>query len=133
MEQIEAGALHQMMDNPPPGDSAGIIWTTWEPPTATRELEHQRAGIEDAFRQGWRPIGTGQLRALTERACAQARAILSHGGWTGLDQSEPQSSSCLPRPHGKQETQAAMIVAECHQGMARQIRNATFTLVDRGS
>jgi hypothetical protein len=26
-----------------------------------------------------------------------------------------------------------MIMAECYKGMARQIRNATFTLVDRGS
>lgn len=40
---------------------------------------------------------------------------------------------CLPRPHGKAGNQAAMIMAECHKGMARQIRNATFTLVDRGS
>jgi hypothetical protein len=26
-----------------------------------------------------------------------------------------------------------MITAECRQGMARQIRNATFTLVDHGT
>jgi hypothetical protein len=92
MEQTETGALHQMMDNPPPADSAGIIWTTWGTPNSDPELEHQSAEIEDAFRQGWRPIGAGQPRALTERAYAQARAILSHGGWTGLDQGEPQSS-----------------------------------------
>jgi len=39
----------------------------------------------------------------------------------------------LPRPHGKAGHQAAMIMAECPTGMARQIQNATFTLVDRGS
>jgi hypothetical protein len=36
MEQIQGGALHQMMDNQPPADTAGIIWTTWGTPTATR-------------------------------------------------------------------------------------------------
>jgi hypothetical protein len=41
-----------------------------------------------------------------------------------------QAGQCLPRPHG---TPAAMIMAECLKGMAHQIRNATFTLVDRGS
>jgi hypothetical protein len=86
MEQIEAGALHRMMDNPPPADSAGIIWTTWGTPNSDPELEHQRAEIEDAFREGWRPAGAGQLRALAERAYAQARNILGRGGWTGLDQ-----------------------------------------------
>jgi hypothetical protein len=86
MEQIEAGALHQMMDSPPPADSAGIIWTTWGTPNSDSELEHQRAEIEDAFRQGWRPAGVGQPRALTERAYAEARNILGRGGWTGLDQ-----------------------------------------------
>jgi hypothetical protein len=28
-EQIETGALHRMMQNPPATDEAGIIWTTW--------------------------------------------------------------------------------------------------------
>jgi hypothetical protein len=28
-EQIETGALHRMMRNPPAPDSAGITWTTW--------------------------------------------------------------------------------------------------------
>ena len=86
MERIESGALHQMMDNPPPADSAGIMLTTWGTPNSDPELEHQRAEIEDAFRQGWRPMTAGQPRALTERTYAQALTILSHGGWTGLDQ-----------------------------------------------
>lgn len=33
MEEIETGALHRMMRNPPPADSAGIIWTTWGQPS----------------------------------------------------------------------------------------------------
>jgi len=44
------------------------------------DLERQRADIEDAFRQGWRPAGAGQPRVLTERAYAEARNILGHGG-----------------------------------------------------
>jgi hypothetical protein len=31
-EEIETGALHRMMDQPPATDSAGIIWTTWGSP-----------------------------------------------------------------------------------------------------
>jgi hypothetical protein len=49
------------------------------------ELERQRAEVEDAFRQGWRPADAGRPRVLTERAYAEARTILGHGGWTGLD------------------------------------------------
>jgi hypothetical protein len=48
-------------------------------------LEQQRAEIEAAFRQGWRPIGAGEPRVLTERAYTEARKVLDHGGWTGLD------------------------------------------------
>ena len=48
-------------------------------------LEQQRAEIEAAFRQGWRPIGAGKPRVLTERAYTEARKVLDHGGWTGLD------------------------------------------------
>jgi hypothetical protein len=36
-------------------------------------------------------------------------------------------------PDGEAGNQAAMIMAKCRKGMARQIRNATFTLVDRGT
>jgi hypothetical protein len=64
VERIRAGALHQMMDNPPPADSARIIWTTWGTPNSDPELEHQRADIEGAFRHGWRPAGAGQPRVL---------------------------------------------------------------------
>ena len=28
-EEIETGALHRMMQNPPAPDGAGVIWTTW--------------------------------------------------------------------------------------------------------
>ncbi len=31
-EEIETGALHRMMQTPPPADDAGITWTTWEDP-----------------------------------------------------------------------------------------------------
>ena len=34
---------------------------------------------------GWRPIGAGKPRVLTERAYTEARNVLDHGGWTGLD------------------------------------------------
>jgi hypothetical protein len=55
------------------------------------ELERQRAEIATAFREGWRPAGAGQPRVLTERAYAQARAVLAHGGWTGLDRATLQA------------------------------------------
>jgi hypothetical protein len=55
------------------------------------ELERQREGITAAFREGWRPVEAGQPRVLTERAYAQARKILSHGGWTGLDRATLQA------------------------------------------
>jgi hypothetical protein len=86
VEQLQAGALHQMMDNPPPADSAWIFWTTWGTPNSDQELEHQRADIEAAFRHGWRPEGAGQPRVLTEGGYAEARKLLGRGGWTGLDQ-----------------------------------------------
>ena len=28
-EEIETGALHRMMQEPPAPDDAGVIWTTW--------------------------------------------------------------------------------------------------------
>ena len=49
------------------------------------ELEQQRARVEAAFREGWVPAGAGEPRVLTEHAYTEARKILSHGGWTGLD------------------------------------------------
>ena len=50
------------------------------------DLERQRADIEAAFRYGWRPVGVGEPRVLTERAYAEARKLLGRGVWTGLDQ-----------------------------------------------
>jgi hypothetical protein len=89
--QVATGALHRMMDNPPPADSAGIFWTTWGTPNSYPELGHQRAETEDAFRRGWRSADDGLPRVLTERAYADARSVLSHGGWTGLDQATIQA------------------------------------------
>jgi hypothetical protein len=48
------------------------------------DLESQRAAIDRSFRDGWLPHDQGP-RVLTERAYAEARKILDHGGWTGLD------------------------------------------------
>lgn len=31
-EDIETGALHRMMNDPPVPDDAGIVWTTWRSP-----------------------------------------------------------------------------------------------------
>jgi hypothetical protein len=91
IEQIQAGALHEMMDNPPAADSAWIFWTTWGTPNSDLELDHQRAQIDDAFRHGWRPADAGPPHVLTERAYAEARAVLSRGGWTGLDRETIQA------------------------------------------
>jgi hypothetical protein len=32
MEEIDTGALHRMMNDPPPADRDGIVWTTWGNP-----------------------------------------------------------------------------------------------------
>lgn len=96
--QVQAGALHRMMDNPPPADSAGIFWTTWGTPDSDPELAHQRAQIENAFRHGWRPAGASQPHVLSERAYAQAHAVLGHGGWTGLDPETIQAVRDGARP-----------------------------------
>jgi hypothetical protein len=85
MEQIEAGAVHRMMDDQPSGDR-GILWTTWGTPNSDPELELQRTQIGAAFRDGWTPNGAGEPRVLTERDHAEARKLLDQGGWTGLDQ-----------------------------------------------
>ena len=61
------------------------------------------------------------LAGMPHRAPGQAPGHSTSGG------------RCLPRPHGKAANHSAMIMAECPQGMTCQIRNATFTLVDRGS
>ena len=53
--------------------------------TDDSDLEQQHAAIEIAFREGWIPEGTGEPRALTERAYAEARRVLDRDGWTGLD------------------------------------------------
>jgi len=60
-------------------------------PDSAPELERQHAEIEAAFRRGWRPIGARKPRVLTEHAYAQARKILDHGGWAGLDQATFQA------------------------------------------
>ena len=54
-------------------------------PDSESGLEQQRAEIEATFRQGWRPIGAGKPRVLTECAYTEARKVLDHGRWTGLD------------------------------------------------
>ena len=51
IEQLEADVLHQIMDNPPLPDRAGIIWTAWGNPNSDPELEQQRADVEDASHQ----------------------------------------------------------------------------------
>ena len=55
------------------------------------DLEFQRAAIDRAFRQGWASPEDGRPRVLTERAYAEARNVLDHGGWTGLDQATIQA------------------------------------------
>jgi hypothetical protein len=55
------------------------------------DLEFQRAAMERAFRHGWASPEDGRPRVLTERAYAEARKLLGHGGWTGLDQATIQA------------------------------------------
>lgn len=45
IDEIKRGALHRMMGQPPPGDSAGIVWTTWGTPNSDPELEPQLTRI----------------------------------------------------------------------------------------
>lgn len=66
------------------------------------ELELQRSELERAFRTG-RPAGAGEPRVLTERVHAEARKVLDHGGWTGLDAATIQAvrdgtQPCDPLP-----------------------------------
>ena len=82
---INDGALHRMMDRPPSRDSASIVWTTWGTPSTDAELQSQRSTIGAAFEGGWRPVGAGQPRVLSERDYTDARRIVDQGGWTGLD------------------------------------------------
>lgn len=49
------------------------------------ELEPQRAAVDRAFRHGWGVPQDQRPRVLTERTYAEARKVLDHGGWTGLD------------------------------------------------
>jgi len=79
---IETGQLHRMMSVPRFPDKAGIVW--WGMPAPGLDGQHEM--IEGTFAQGWRPVGAGEPRVLTERAYADARKILGRGGWTGLDQ-----------------------------------------------
>lgn len=55
------------------------------------DLEFQRAAIDRSFRQGWASPDDGRPRVLTERACTEARKIIDHGGWTGLDHATIQA------------------------------------------
>jgi hypothetical protein len=73
------------------GGQVGYDPVVMSRPDGGPELEHQRAGIEAAFRDGWRPSDAGGPRVLTERAYAQARKILDRGGWTGLDEATVQA------------------------------------------
>jgi hypothetical protein len=80
VERILQGELHLMMENPPAPDSAGLTWTYWG--ARIPGIEHQRDYVEAAFRHGWRSAGR---QVLSERDYSQARRVLDHGGWTGLD------------------------------------------------
>lgn len=106
MQNIEEGGVHHMMEAEPSPDSDGIIWTVWGARPAG--LEQQRAEIATSFRQGWRPVGAGKARVLTDRAYAEARTVVDHGGWTGLDQetieavrrgTQPGDLLPPPQPH----------------------------------
>lgn len=56
------------------------------------DLEFQRDAITLAFRHGWASPEDGRPRVLTERAYAEARRILDHGGgWTGLGKAAIQA------------------------------------------
>lgn len=91
IEQVEAGALHQAISTYPGSDGAGITWTPWGTPSSGPELEHQHARIAAAFADGWQPAGGTQPRVLMEQEYAQARTVLDHGGWTGLDETTIQA------------------------------------------
>ena len=67
-------------------------------PGSARDLDRQFAEIEAAFAEGWRTSGAGQPRALTERAYADARRVLGHGGWTGLDRATIEAVRDGARP-----------------------------------
>jgi hypothetical protein len=84
-------------------------------------LEQQRARVEAAFREGWAPVGAGEPRVLTERAYAEARNVIIHGGWTGLDRETIEAvregaqpgdslSPLRPRPYIDHVTEAEVIV-----------------------
>ena len=73
IEWIEAGALHQTMQDHPDRDSGGLIWTPTGTPSSDPELEHQRTRIEAAFRDGWQPLDDGEPRILTDREYTAAR------------------------------------------------------------
>lgn len=55
------------------------------------DLEPQRAAIDRDFQHGWEVPADQQPPTLTERAHAEARNVLDHGGWTGLDQATIQA------------------------------------------
>jgi len=76
---IETGDLHRMMAVPPSPDKAGIVWTGGLPAPG---LDGQYAAIDGAFAHGWRPVGVGEPRFVTERDRADARRVLGGGGGT---------------------------------------------------
>jgi hypothetical protein len=77
------------------------------------DLEFQRAAIDRDFRQGW-----ALPDVLTERAYAEARKILGHGGWTGLDpviieavrDGAQPGDSLPPKPFIRHVTDAGVII-----------------------
>ncbi|MBO0820482.1 MAG: hypothetical protein J2P26_06480 [Nocardiopsaceae bacterium] len=85
------------------------------------ELEQQRTDIETSFRQGWRPVGAGQSRVLTEHAYARARAILGRGGWTEFDQATVEAVRGGARPGDQQRQRTASVrIGRAHQLVTRQ-------------
>jgi hypothetical protein len=49
------------------------------------DLEQQRAAVDGSFRHGWALPPDQSPAVLTELVYAEARKVLDHGGWTGLD------------------------------------------------
>lgn len=58
---------------------------------AEAELQGQRATVEAELREGWVPEDAGRPRTLNASAYVQARKIVNHGGWTGLDRATIQA------------------------------------------
>ena len=98
-----------------------------EQPDGGPDLERQRSEVETAFREGWRPSGADGPRVLTGHAHAEARRILSEGGWTGLDRATIQAvrggaqpgdslPPLQPRPFIIKVTDAEAVITGTGQG-----------------